>query len=55
MRIEAIIEEDGENLIIPLPQELLDEVGWKVGDELSWMYAKDYESLILILKENKNE
>lgn len=53
MRIEAIIEEDGENLIIPLPQELLDEVGWKVGDEISWMYAEDYESVILTLKEKE--
>lgn len=35
-RITAILEEDGEDLILPLPEELLDELDWKVGDTLEW-------------------
>lgn len=32
----AIIEEEGEDLILPIPQEMLDEVGWLPGDNLEW-------------------
>lgn len=40
---EIILQEDEEtgDLIMPLPQELLDRVGWKEGDELEWKQAKD--------------
>lgn len=38
----AIIDEDenGE-LILPLPQELLDLQGWKEGDDLEWTDNSD--------------
>jgi len=32
----ATIEEDGDDLILPLPQELLDELNWRTGDTLEW-------------------
>ena len=32
----AILEEDGDDLILPLPQELLDELDWQIGDTLEW-------------------
>ena len=32
----AMIEEEGEDLILPFPQEMLDEIGWKPGDNLEW-------------------
>jgi bifunctional DNA-binding transcriptional regulator/antitoxin component of YhaV-PrlF toxin-antitoxin module len=37
-RWEMKVEEDPETgeLILPLPQELLDIQGWKEGDELEW-------------------
>lgn len=39
--IETIQEgEDGE-LVLPFPQELLDEVGWKPGDNLEWVDRGD--------------
>jgi hypothetical protein len=31
-----ILEEDGDDLIMPLPQELLDELDWRTGDTLVW-------------------
>ena len=30
------LEEDGDDLILPLPERLLEEVGWKEGDILDW-------------------
>lgn len=37
-RYEIMTQEDPEtgDVILPLPQELLDKLGWKPGDELSW-------------------
>ena len=35
-RWTAILEEDGDDLILPLPQELLDELNWNEGDTLEW-------------------
>lgn len=35
------IEQDGEDLILPLPQEMLDEVGWLPGDNLEWIDRGD--------------
>lgn len=28
--------EDGEDLILPLDNEIFDELGWQVGDTLDW-------------------
>jgi hypothetical protein len=30
------IEQDGEDLILPLPDDLMAEVGWKIGDLVKW-------------------
>ena len=40
---EVIIEEDPENgdAILPLPQAMLDQVGWKSGDNLNWIDRGD--------------
>jgi hypothetical protein len=35
------VEQDGEDYILPLPQEMLDEVGWKTGDNLEWVDRGD--------------
>lgn len=37
------LDEDPEtgDLIMPLPQELLETQGWKEGDELQWTDNKD--------------
>jgi hypothetical protein len=37
------LEEDPEtgDLILPLPQELLDDAGWAEGDVLNWEDNKD--------------
>jgi len=30
------IEQDGEDFILPLNEEILEQTGWKTGDELLW-------------------
>ena len=42
------VEEDG---ILPLPQDLLDEAGWKEGDHLHWIDNKD-GSLSIVKEED---
>jgi len=37
----VILEEEGEDLILPLPQDMLNEVGWKPGDNLEWVDRGD--------------
>ena len=33
----VVVDEDEQgNLVLPLPQEMLDEVGWNPGDNLEW-------------------
>ena len=33
------LEQDGEDLILPLTEEMLKGTGWKIGDELLWEKA----------------
>jgi len=40
----VIVEEDPndpESLILPLPEDLLEEAGWQEGDTLSWITEVD--------------
>lgn len=45
---EVITQEDPDtgDLILPIPQELLDRLGWKPGDNLEWV-QDDKERWIL--------
>lgn len=45
---EVITQEDPEtgDIILPIPQELLDKMGWVEGDSLEWVQTTD-ESWIL--------
>jgi len=39
----ATVQEDPDTkeLAIPLPQEMLDQLGWTIGDTLTWTDNKD--------------
>ena len=39
--IETVQEDENGELVLPFPQELLDEVGWKPGDNLEWVDRGD--------------
>jgi bifunctional DNA-binding transcriptional regulator/antitoxin component of YhaV-PrlF toxin-antitoxin module len=49
-RWTVTLEEDGEDLILPFPPDLLEHTGWKEGDILLWD-VKDDGSIILSKKE----
>lgn len=38
---EVELIEDGEDLILPLPQEVLDSLGVKEGDIVNWSVQED--------------
>lgn len=42
-RYEVITHEDPEtgDVILPLPPELLDQAGWKEGDQIEWIENND--------------
>ena len=35
------LEEDGDECILPLPDEILDELDWQEGDVLEWIVNDD--------------
>lgn len=35
------LEEDGDDLILPIPEELLKELRWNTGDMLEWDVSLD--------------
>jgi len=37
----AYVEQDGEDMILPLPPDMLKELGWKAGDTLLWDVRDD--------------
>jgi len=37
----AYVEQDGDDLILPLPDEVLQELGWESGDTLKWVQEGD--------------
>jgi len=40
--VEIVADVDNpEELAIPLPDELLEKLGWKVGDDLEWIDNRD--------------
>jgi len=45
----AYVQQEGDDLILPLPDELLDKVGWKEGDVLIWDVRED-GSIVLTKK-----
>lgn len=32
----AYVEKDGDDFILPLPEDLLNQLDWKAGDTLEW-------------------
>jgi bifunctional DNA-binding transcriptional regulator/antitoxin component of YhaV-PrlF toxin-antitoxin module len=37
----AYVEQDGDDLILPFPAGLIEEMGWKIGDVLAWDVRED--------------
>ena len=43
----VILDEDGEDLILPVPDEVLDSLGWLDGDMLEWDVNEDDNTIII--------
>lgn len=35
------VEEDGDDIILPIPEEILKNLGWTEGDMLEWVINDD--------------
>jgi len=53
IRYEVITQEDPEtgDLMLPIPQKLLDELGWREGDEIE--FAIDEKGKYILKRANK--
>ena len=38
---EVQYDESSDELFLPIPDEILDSLGWDIGDELQWEYNDD--------------
>ncbi len=45
------VTEEGKDLVIEFPEEIVEEQGWIVGDKLEWIIHDDY----VILRKQPNE
>jgi len=43
--------EDGEDLVLPLPEEIMTELGWKIDDILKWKIQENTQQVILSKKD----
>ena len=41
------LDEDGEDLILPLPDEVLDKLGWEDGCLLEWLVNEEDNTVII--------
>ena len=41
LRWTVTVDQDGDDLILPLPVDMLEAVGWGIGDTLKWEQGKD--------------
>lgn len=51
-----IIEVEGGELVIEFPPELVDSLGWKIGDEITFLHQDDNNSFVIkkIVKEDED-
>jgi hypothetical protein len=48
VRYEVISQDDGDDILLPIPQVLLDQMGWKEGDIID--FALDEEGRYILKK-----
>lgn len=51
MKWTAYVQQDGDDLVVPIPDELLQEIGWRPGDILQWNIQEN-GSIIISKKKN---
>ena len=43
------LEEENDDLMLPIPEELMTKLGWKENDELEWLIEDDHVTLIKVV------
>ena len=51
----TVEEDENGDLVLPLPTELLNQMGWDIGDELVWSESFSKGSFSLTKKVDKSE
>jgi hypothetical protein len=47
------LEQDGEELVLPLPTEILNQMGWDIGDVLEW--SDNFDGTFSITKKDDDD
>lgn len=47
--------QDGEDIVLPLSDEIIAEVGWQIGDDLEWIDNKDGSYMITKVEDETPE
>ena len=55
LRWTVTIDQDGDDLILPLPDDMLQAVGWGPGDVLKWEEGKDGTWILRKKEQSENE
>lgn len=42
------LEEEDDNLLLPIPEEMMVQLGWNEGDLLEWIIQDDHIKLIKV-------
>jgi len=42
------LEEENDDIMMPIPEDLLDYLGWEDGDLLEWIIEDDYIKLVKV-------
>ena len=40
------LEQDGDDLLLPIPEDILKELGWEEDDELEWDINEENNSIL---------
>ena len=42
------VDEDNDDLLLPIPEEMMVQLGWDEGDLLEWILEDDYIKLVKV-------
>jgi len=45
------LEEENDDLMLPIPDEIMNQLGWDDGDLLEWIIEDDYIKLIRVTED----
>ena len=45
------LEEENDDLLLPIPEEMMVQLGWEDGDLLEWIIEDDYIKLVKVEEE----